>query len=111
MSSFFLLSILCFLFALFGLIVRLNPKRWRRVYQHVFEEGRKKDINRNKFIDEAIPAPIFRISIFCLVLAVTFALIGMGTRNYAEVEPEALLEESTDEVAEQIIEDALRSAE
>ena len=112
MVAFFLLSILCFLIAIFGLVVRLNPKRWRRIYQGIFERARRRQINRNKSIDEAIPAPVLRISMFCLLLAVTFAFLGIKTRNFSTAEDPSTEELGPlDVVAEEIVEDALRSAE
>lgn len=113
MSSFFLLSVLCFLIGTFGFVIRANPKRWRRIYQTYFEHARKRHINRNKSIDEAIPAPVLRISMFCFMLGVVFALLSIKLDNPGGDQQEAGEGEdvAADEVAEQIIEDALRRAE
>jgi len=88
MSPFFIASILFFLLTFVGLVVRSNPRAWRRKYQDVFEKDKDRKINRNKSIDEAIPAKALAVSLVFLVCAVVFTMLGL---MFASVEEETSL--------------------
>ncbi len=95
MILFFTLSSVSFILAVFALVVRAHAKRWRRIYQYFFERGKPKLINRNKSIDEAIPAPAMKVAAICLFCSFILALLGVVLRDSSELPPSAFPQEST----------------
>jgi len=83
---FFILSGACFLLAFAALVVRSNPKPWRRKYQTLFEADEPRNINRNKTIDERIPGIALIWTIVLLCAAVISALLGMAFADVSDSE-------------------------